>query len=100
LLPRLVVKVHEQGSQMESSYREHRWTTWFPWKEGIKLSDIHCQLSAICGEKAPVPSTVKLGTDLQQWQETTQAVVHEMYCKTPKEWFHEAILKLPRRWQQ
>jgi hypothetical protein len=73
---------------------------------------IHCQLSAICGEKAPVHSTVfkwvqsfkgKETTQAvvhERYCKTTQAVVHERYCKTPKEWFHEAILKLPRRWQQ
>jgi hypothetical protein len=86
---------------MESSYHEHRWTTWFLWKEGIKLSGIHCQLSAICGEKVPVHSTVlNRVQSFNRGKETTQAVVHESYCKTPKKWFHEAILKLPRTWQQ
>ena len=32
---------------MDSIYHGHRLTTWFLWKEGIKLSDIH-QLSAAC----------------------------------------------------
>ena len=85
---------------MESSYHEHRWTTRFLWKEGIKLLDIHCQLSAICGEKVPVRSTVFDWVQSFSWgKETPQAIVYERYCKTPKEWFHEAILKLPMRWQ-
>jgi len=31
-------------------------------------------------------------------KETAQASLHEWYCNTPKEWFCEAIQKLPRRW--
>jgi hypothetical protein len=31
---------------------------WFLWKECFKASDIYRRLSAICGEKAPVRSTV------------------------------------------
>jgi len=70
--------------KMERNYHEHRWTTWFLWKEGIKLSDIHCQLSAICGEKAPVHSIVlNWVQSFNKGKETTQAVVHERYCKTP-----------------
>jgi len=32
-------------------------------------------------------------------KETAQASLHEWYCNTPKEWFCEAIQKLPRRWE-
>jgi len=32
-------------------------------------------------------------------KETAQAAVHEWYHYTPKEWFCEAMWKLPRRWQ-
>jgi hypothetical protein len=35
-----------------------RLTTWSWWKEGFKPSDVHCQVSAICGEKAPARSSV------------------------------------------
>jgi hypothetical protein len=41
--------------------RGHRWTTWFLWKEGIKLSDIHCWLSAVFGEQAPAQAAVHSG---------------------------------------
>jgi hypothetical protein len=61
---------------------------------------INCQLPAICGEKVPVHSTVSSWVQSFKGKETIQVVVHERYCKTPKEWFHEAILMLPRRWQQ
>jgi hypothetical protein len=43
---------------MEGDYCGQRWAMWFPWKEGVKPSDIHYWLSAICGEKAPACSTV------------------------------------------
>jgi len=61
---------------MESSYHEHRLTTWYLWKEGIKLSDIHRKLSAICGEKVPILSTVfNWVQSFNRGKETTQAVV-------------------------
>jgi len=87
--------VHEQGTRNGKQFlaqMDHM----FP----VEGRHIHCQLSAICGEKAPVHSTVFRWVQSFKGKETTQAVVHERYCKTPKEWFHEAILKLSRRWQQ
>jgi hypothetical protein len=30
---------------------------------------------------------------------TEQVAVHELYCSIPKEWFCEAVQKLPTRWQ-
>jgi len=41
-----------------------------------------------------------ISTELQHWQGNQTGDCHEWYSNTPKKWFHEAIQKLPRRWQQ
>ena len=47
---------------MEVDCHGQRWTAWFLWKEGVKLSDIYCWLSAQCGEKTPAaPCSVAYG---------------------------------------
>lgn len=85
---------------MEGNYYEHRCTTWFPWKEGIKPTDIQHQLSAICGEKAGACSTVfNYVMELNTGKGIAQLAIHEWYRNTPKERFCEAIWKLPRTWQ-
>jgi hypothetical protein len=45
-------------SKLESDYIGQAWTTQFLWEEGIKLSDIHCWLYVVCGQKAPACGTV------------------------------------------
>jgi hypothetical protein len=52
----LVVETHGQECKIEVNYDRQRWAMWFLWKGDIKPSDIH-QLSAVCGEKAPVCRT-------------------------------------------
>ena len=86
---------------MEDDYLGQRWTKWFLWKEDIKLSHIHCQLSAVCGQKAPTHRTGSTGYgSLTVVRKTTQAAVHKWSHSTLKQWFCEAILNLPTGWQQ
>jgi len=67
------------------------------WKEGVKPSDIHSRLSAVCGETAPKPSTVYRLQSFNSAMATTLATtVHEWYCTILKEWFTEAIHKISR----
>jgi len=73
----------EKSHKTESDYQGYRWTMRFLWKEGTQTTDISHLLSAVCGETALAP-----------------AAGHERYLGTPKEWFHEASRKLPRRWQR
>jgi hypothetical protein len=69
--------------------------------EGVKASDIHRRLSAICGEKATARSTVlNWVQNFTSGKDTALAIVREWYRDTLKEWFCEAIRKLPRRWQR
>jgi hypothetical protein len=51
---------------------------WFMSKEGIKLSNIHHQKCAVCGEKAPVCSTAFIAVrSFNSGKETAQVYVHE-----------------------
>jgi hypothetical protein len=54
----IITKHMDKSHKVEGDYHGQRQTTWFLWKEGIKPSDIHRQLSPICGEKAPAHGTV------------------------------------------
>jgi hypothetical protein len=55
---------------------------------------IHCQLSKVCGEKAPAHSTLcSWVQSFSSGKETAQAAVHEWHRNTAKEWFCEAIAK-------
>jgi hypothetical protein len=48
------------------------------WKEGIKLSDIHRQLFAVCGDKAPACSSAfKWVWSFNSDKETAQVAVRE-----------------------
>jgi hypothetical protein len=89
-----------ESHKMEVDYLEHRWTTWFLWKEGIKPSDISCREFAAFGERSPVCSTMFKGVwCLNNGKEIAQAVVREWYRNPPKEWFCEDVWKFQRRWQ-
>jgi hypothetical protein len=62
---------------MEGDYHRQIWTTWFLWKEDVKLLEI-CQLFAICGEKAPARSAVFNGVRrFGSGKEMAQVAVHE-----------------------
>jgi hypothetical protein len=79
---------------MEVDRHGQRWTMWFLWKEDVKLLDIHCWLSAQCGEKGLASSIVfSCVWRFNIVKETTQVVVWEWYCNT-NEWFFEAMQKL------
>jgi hypothetical protein len=67
---------------------------WFLWKEGVKPSVIHRQMSAVCGETAPAGSTVFANGYAAK--ETAQVAVDEWYCKTAKEWFLRKLLEAPK----
>jgi hypothetical protein len=43
---------------VKSEYHRQIWTTWFLWKKGVLIADIHWQLAAVCGEAAPSHRTV------------------------------------------
>jgi hypothetical protein len=43
---------------MEKVYHGQRLTTWFLWKEAIKISDIESRLCAVCGNKSPAGDIV------------------------------------------
>ena len=77
---------------MEGNYLGRMWTTWFLWAEGVKLSDIHRRLSAICGEKAPAGSTV---INCVRSFKCGKETVREWHRDTAKEWFGDANRKLP-----
>jgi len=89
-----VVEAHGKDKEIQGDFHGQSWTTWLLWKEGFKPSDIHRQLSAIRGEKAPARNTVQLGTEIQQWQENWPG------RSTPEELFCEDIRKLSRRWER
>lgn len=76
----------DESWTVEDNYHEQRWTTWFLWKEGVKPSDILCQLSAICREKALAHSTVfNCVWPCNSGKGTVQAAVHRWYRSTLKE---------------
>ena len=56
-----------------------RWTTWFLLKEGIKLTDIHCRLSALFGEQALCSAGYRT---LSSGMETAQTAVHNGIAAT------------------
>jgi len=94
----LMVEAHGQKLQKWRQLGQ-RWATWFLWKEGVKQWDIHCQLSAVCGEKAPALYALFIWLwSLSSGKETATLAVQDRYW--PNEWLHEAIQKLPRRWQR
>jgi hypothetical protein len=74
----------DKNLRMEGDYHGLSWTMWFLHKEGVKLSDIHCWTSAVCGEMALSCSTV-FERSFNSGEETAQATVYEWYCNTPKE---------------
>jgi hypothetical protein len=47
-----------KSRKMERYYHAQGWATRFQWKEGAKLSDVHCRLFAVCGVKAAAGITV------------------------------------------
>jgi hypothetical protein len=68
----------DKRSKMEEDYHGQRWTTWFLWKEGVKVSHIHRPLSENCGEKAPAGSTAfNWVRSFYSGNETAQAAVRE-----------------------
>lgn len=86
----------EKSGKMERDYHGQRWTTWFLWNEGDKLSDIHCRLSAVCGEKAPTRNTVQpLAVTVAR--KLHRGAVREWFRNNSEEWFHEDIRKLHGR---
>jgi len=48
----------DKGHKMEGDYNTQGWMMWLLWKESIKLSYIHCWLSAICRGTESTHSTV------------------------------------------
>jgi hypothetical protein len=85
---------------MKGNYNGKKWSTRIMRKKVVKLLDIHCQLSAVCGQKEPACSTVFNWTSrFNSDTETAQIVVDEWCHRTPKEWFCEAIWNLSRRLQ-
>jgi hypothetical protein len=71
-----------------------------PMQRSVTPSDMYRQLSAACGEKARACSTVfNWIRGFDPGKEIAQAAVGGWYRDTPIEWSHEAIRKLPRRWQ-
>jgi hypothetical protein len=82
---------------MDGDYHGQRRTTWFLWKEFLKPSDIHCWLSAVCGEKHVLAALFSTGYGFDSGKETARVAVQGRYRNSPKEWFRVAIWKLPRR---
>jgi hypothetical protein len=65
----------DKSCKMDGNCHGQSWTTQFPWKEGIRPSDIHYQLCAICGEKAHAHSTVfNWAQSFNNGKETAQAL--------------------------
>jgi hypothetical protein len=76
----------DKSHAMEGDYRGQRWTTWFLWKEGVKPSDILCQLAAVCREKAIAHSTVfNCVWSCNSGRGTVQVAIHGWYHSTPTE---------------
>jgi len=91
----------DKSCKMEGDYHRQRWTAWFLLKHGVKLSHIHCWLSAVCGEKRHAHSSVFSWVwSFSSGEETKQFVIREQYHDTRNKWFCGAIQKLPKRWQQ
>lgn len=82
--------------KMKGYFRVYKRIMWLLWKGGDKPSDIHSRFSAVCGERAPEPSTVYRVQSFNSAMATALATVHEKYCTILKEWFTEAIHKIPR----
>ena len=70
-------KLTEKNRKMEGHYHGQRWSTWFLWVEGVKQTDIHRRLAAICGQKAPARSTVfKWVQSFDRWLSMSGIATH------------------------
>ena len=85
----------DKSHKVEGCCLGQRCSRGFLWQEGFTPSDIHRQLSAVCGETPPAGSTVFSRLRIYySGQQTEQETVREWYGNTSREWFSEAIRKL------